>query len=187
MPNESLRVWEVIPARPEDLYFAWLDSDAHTAMTGGAAEIADGVGSRFTAWDGYIEGTTLHLEPGRRIVQAWRTSEFPAGSPDSRLEIVFEAAAGGTTITILHSEIPDGQGHDYEKGWHDHYFTPMKNYFAKARAHAESKKAPTKKSPAKKARPARKAAGKSAPTKKKAAPKKKSGQAARKSPGRSKR
>jgi hypothetical protein len=66
MANDSLRVWDVIPAKPEEIYFAWLDSDAHAAMTGGAAEIADGVGSRFTAWDGYIEGTTLHLEPGRR-------------------------------------------------------------------------------------------------------------------------
>ena len=71
-----------LPAPPEAVYHAWLDSAAHTAMTGGAAKIAGRVGGRFTAWDGYISGKTLALTPGARIVQSWRTSEFAAADPD---------------------------------------------------------------------------------------------------------
>jgi activator of HSP90 ATPase len=35
----------------------------------------------------------------------------------------------GTRVTIIHSEIPAGQGEGYKKGWKDFYFKPMKKYF----------------------------------------------------------
>ncbi len=168
MPTESCRVSGVIAATPEQIYAAWLDSKKHGAMTGGAADITAAVGSRFTAWDGYIEGTTLHLEPGRRIVQAWRTSEFPVGSPDSRLEVLFAPADGGTEVTIIHSDIPEGQGHQYEEGWQDNYLIPMKAYFARP--------APAKKKAARKASKSKK---KVARTPRRAAKRKKAGRKAR--------
>ena len=73
-----------LPAAPEAVYDAWLDSAAHSAMTGGEAKIRRRVGDRYSAWDGYIEGATLELVPGKRIVQFWRTSEFEASDPDDR-------------------------------------------------------------------------------------------------------
>jgi uncharacterized protein YndB with AHSA1/START domain len=134
---ESFEVSTVLPAEPEQVYRAWLDSAGHTAFTGGQAEVEARVGGRFTAWDGYIEGRTLEMQPpgalssGRlRILQSWRTTEFPAGSPDSRLEVLLEKARGGTRITLKHSDIPAGQGAEYAQGWADHYFTPMMRYFS---------------------------------------------------------
>ena len=62
-----------LPAPPQAVYDAWLDSAAHSAMTGSEAKIGKHVGDRYTAWDGYISGTTLELAPGRRIAQSWRT------------------------------------------------------------------------------------------------------------------
>ncbi len=114
---------------PETLYAAWLDSDQHAAMTGGGAAVSDAVGAAFTAWDGYIEGRNLALEPGRRIVQSWRTTEFAPEEPDSRLEIRFEPAGDGTRITLRHTDLPP-HGRQYEQGWIDNYFEPMKAYFA---------------------------------------------------------
>jgi uncharacterized protein YndB with AHSA1/START domain len=128
---ESFAVSDLIPASPERVYSAWLDGAAHSAMTGGAATCEPRIGGRFTAWDGYIEGTTLEIDPGRkRIVQSWRSADFPEGAGDSRLEVVFESEGGGTRLTIRHSEIPEGQGSDYEQGWREHYFTPMRKYFS---------------------------------------------------------
>jgi uncharacterized protein YndB with AHSA1/START domain len=128
---ESFEVFTFIPGVPaERVYRAWLDSQAHGDFTGAKAEIDPNVGGRFTAWDGYIEGTTLALEPYRRILQAWRTTEFPPGDPDSRLEILFEDENGGTRVTLLHSEIPEGQGESYRQGWDESYFEPMQGYFA---------------------------------------------------------
>ena len=129
MPD-SFQVSDVLPAAPRQIYEAWLDAEAHTAMTGGAATVDPSADGKFTAWDGYITGTNLELEPDRWIVQAWRTTQFPEDSPDSRIEVLLEEVDGSTKITLTHSQIPDGQGKSYEQGWSDHYFEPMKNYFS---------------------------------------------------------
>jgi uncharacterized protein YndB with AHSA1/START domain len=62
-----------IPATPEAIYEAWLDSATHSAMTGGEAEASNQLGAPHSAWDGYITGENLELGPGIRIVQTWRT------------------------------------------------------------------------------------------------------------------
>lgn len=121
-------VSDIVPAPPQDLYDAWLDSEGHTAMTGGAAHVSAEAGGSFDAWDGYISGTNLELGPGLRIVQAWRTQQFEKQHDDSRLEVTFEEAAGGARVTVRHTSIPDGQP-DYEQGWVDHYFEPMKRHY----------------------------------------------------------
>jgi activator of HSP90 ATPase len=63
-------------------------------------------------------------------VQAWRTTEFPADSPDSRVEIMLAAVNGGTRLTLKHGDIPAGQGASYESGWVENYFEPMRVYFS---------------------------------------------------------
>src|ERR1039457_4495251 len=99
-----------LSAPPETVYTAWLNGKQHGAFTGGKATVDARVGGALTAWDGYITGTTVELEPSHRIVQRWRTTEFPAGSPDSLLEITLRPVATGTELTLVHTEIPDGQG-----------------------------------------------------------------------------
>ncbi len=127
---ESIEVSTILPVPPKQLYLAWLDSKEHSLFTGSAAKIDPKVGGKFTAWDGYIEGKTLELEPYRRILQAWRTDEFPADSPDSSLEVLLEEVDGGTKITLNHTHIPEGQGEDYRQGWVDFYFKLMAEYFS---------------------------------------------------------
>lgn len=112
------------PLPPERLYNSWLDGHSHGDMTGAGATSDPKPGGKFTAWDGYISGTTLKMEPHHRIVQAWRTLEFPKDSPDSRLEILLAAVSGGTRLTLRHTQIPTGQGPSYFQGWQDHYFAP---------------------------------------------------------------
>ena len=128
----TFKVSAVLPVNREHLYEAWLSSKKHSAFTGGKARIQAKVGGRFTAWDGYISGRTVALEPFRRIVQSWRTTEFPPGSPDSRLEVLFDDARTGTRITLMHSEIPQGQAEQYKAGWREYYFAPMREYYAKS-------------------------------------------------------
>lgn len=118
----------LIPASPEAVYKAWLSSEEHSGMTGAAASVSDLIDEEFEAWDGYIHGTNLELEPHRKIVQSWRTSEFADSDPDSRLEISLEPEGNGTRVLIRHSELP-GHGMQYQQGWVDSYFTPMTAYF----------------------------------------------------------
>lgn len=129
----SFTLTDTIPATPQEVYDAWLDGKRHGAMTGGKAEAAAAVGAAFTAWDGYITGRTLALEPGRRIVQSWRTSKFAKSDPDSEIEVLLEPTEGGTKLTLRHTKVPDGHTSYRDGGWHNNYFAPMKKYFAKRR------------------------------------------------------
>ena len=131
-----------LPCAPEAVYDAWLTSSSHGAMTGGAAKTSKKVGADHTAWDGYITGKNVELTPGRRIVQSWRTREFPDDHPDSTITLTLSPVKSGTRMTLSHSGVPDGQTSYEQGGWRDHYFTPMKAYFAEGAAKA--KRASTK-------------------------------------------
>jgi len=127
---DSFKISTTLPAKPRDVYKAWLSSIEHTAFSGEKAVIDAKVGGRFKAFGDYIEGKNLELKPGKLIIQSWRTTEFADSSDDSRLELNFEEVAGGTKLTLSHSNIPVGQGVRYKDGWREFYFSPMKKYFA---------------------------------------------------------
>lgn len=124
----TFSISEVFSTTPEILFDAWLDSDSHSSMTGGKSQVSNRQGEEFTAWDGYIKGKNLELQRPFRIVQAWRTTDFVVSEPDSVLEITFSKVDDGTRVTILHSELPE-HGTQYQKGWVESYFNPMKLYF----------------------------------------------------------
>lgn len=171
---ESITVTFSLHAAAKDIYNAWLDSDEHTAMTGEKATASREVGGEFSAWNGYITGKNLLLIPGKKIVQSWRSSEFPDDAPDSVLSIQLIENQGITEVDLEHKDIPPGQGLQYRAGWIDYYANPMQKYFA-ARGRSSSVK-----KPARKALPARKSGGVKK-TKKQAASAKKPG--AKKSKG----
>ena len=100
--TESISVSTILPVTAEKLYKAWLSSKEHSAFTKNKADIEPHAGGKFSAWDDYITGKTLETEPFTRIVQSWRTTEFPENSKDSLLEILFEETKKGTKITLNH-------------------------------------------------------------------------------------
>lgn len=130
MKAASIKASAIIPAEPAAIYAAWLSTKGHTAMTGSPAKATARIGSSFSAWEGYISGKTLALKPDKSIVQSWRSTDFAAEDPDSKLEVILEKARGGTRVTFIHTNIPAGHGAEYKKGWIDFYFKPMKAYFA---------------------------------------------------------
>ena len=126
----EFEISEFIPAAPEEIYTAWLDSEAHTKMTGGLAKVSANIGETFEAWDGYIQGKNLKLTFPNRIVQDWRSTEFDESDKDSRLEILLAPEGKGTKVTLRHTSLPE-HGMQYQQGWIDAYFVPMKDYFSR--------------------------------------------------------
>ena len=130
--TKTIKQSEFFPSvKPKEIYDAFLDSKKHSAMTGGKAIADSHVGGKFTAWDGYISGTNLELEDGKRIVQTWETTEWPEGAGPSQLEWTLVEKDGGTEVTMVHSQVPASQSESYRTGWLDYYWTPMKSYFQK--------------------------------------------------------
>ncbi len=128
MKNEFTLI-VTINSKAEKFYEAYLSSEGHTALTGSPARVDGTVDGDFTAWDGYIQGMFLELEKNKRIVQAWRTAEFPEEAEDSIVEILLEEDHGKTKLTLKHTNIPKGQMDNYKTGWEDFYFKPMREYF----------------------------------------------------------
>jgi len=129
MSTETVLVSEFIPATRERLYAAWLDSQEHSAFTDEVAAIEPFVGGSHSAFSGYATGELLELEPNRRIVATWRSTDFPEEADDSRLEVTFEDTSGGTMVTLLHTGIPSGQSDRYRDSWVQYYLQRMKKYF----------------------------------------------------------
>ena len=144
MPD-SFQLEMLVAAEPQRVFSAWLDAKEHAAFTGGGEAVVEPwSGGRFISWDGYIHGILLSVDAGQRIVQTWRTSEFPAMSRDSRLTVEFEEARGGTRVRIRHADLPPAQVKKYEKGWVEHYLKPLARYFAKGGKAAAAKAPPVK-------------------------------------------
>ena len=129
-----------IHAKAKKIYQSYLSSAGHSAITGSPAKIDGTVDGDFVAWDGYIQGMFLELKKNKKIVQAWRTTEFPPEAEDSIVEILLEESTTGldtprkarsysTLLTLKHSNIPEGQADSYKTGWEDFYFKPMREYF----------------------------------------------------------
>jgi activator of HSP90 ATPase len=133
MKTEKIRQTELIPAKPADVYEALIDAEKHTEFTGSKATSDQRVGGKFTAWDGYIFGRNLKLEKAKRIVQEWKTTEWPADYPPSTVEFTFKESLKGTELIMVHSNVPAGQADSYRQGWIDFYWKPLKLYFRKRR------------------------------------------------------
>jgi activator of HSP90 ATPase len=130
--TDSLNLKTTIPnASAREIYEAWLDSRKHADFTGDQADIQSEVGGSFTIGGGYITGQNLELTPYSRIVQSWRTTEFPDTAVDSWLEVLLEDTPEGCVLTLNQKKLPEDQVDSYKDGWQEYYFEPLQKYFEK--------------------------------------------------------
>lgn len=113
---------------PQQLYDALMTSKQHSQFTGDKAKISTKVGGKFTAYDGYISGKNLELVPGKKIVQLWRGSDWPAGEY-STVTFSFKKLTTGTQLTFVQKEVPVEFYTDIKQGWKDFYWQPLKEFF----------------------------------------------------------
>jgi activator of HSP90 ATPase len=125
METKNIKQSVTIKASPHDVYEALMDSKKHSQFTGGKAMISRKVGEKFSAFDGYSEGTNLELVPDKKIVQSWRASDWPEGHY-STATFSLKEFDGGTHLNFTQTGVPDEQCPDISQGWRDYYWTPMK-------------------------------------------------------------
>ncbi len=117
-----------LPASPDRLYDMYLDPQAHAAFTGAPVTVGSEAGAPFSAFNGMIFGTILHVEPKRLIVQRWRSINFPADSVDSVLVLTFVPEEGGARIELVHVNVPEVDFAGVSHGWEKYYWTPWRAY-----------------------------------------------------------
>ena len=119
-----------IAASPAVIYKILTDAKDFAKMTGGrAASIGAGAGGAFSMFDGHITGRHVELVPGKRIVQAWRSKDWPEGHYSiARFELSPDGK--GTKLVFDQTGHPaDAQPH-LESGWVNMYWEPMKAMLA---------------------------------------------------------
>jgi uncharacterized protein YndB with AHSA1/START domain len=129
-PAEELHLTITLPIAANIVYNAWVSNTGHRDFTGANAVIQARNGGNFSVCDGYITGIILKLEPGRRIIQSWRTADFHPLDPSSTVEVIFEDVPAGTRLILHHTDIPAGLSRQINEGWVVSYFEPMLGYFS---------------------------------------------------------
>lgn len=117
-------------ATPSDIFDSLMDEKKHSDFTGAHAKIENRNGGRFSVWDGYATGKNLQLIPGKKIVQSWKASDWPAEA-NSTVTIELQSDGHGTKLIITHENVPDEFEKDIEQGWKDYYWEPLKKYLKK--------------------------------------------------------
>lgn len=132
MKTKTIKQTVDFTASPRNVFEALMDSKKHSTFTGAKASISREIGGRVMAYDGYIQGTNLEIEPYSKIVQAWYASE-PDWPNDhlSRVSFVFEETKSGTRLHFTHFEVPEKCFESLSKGWKEHYWDKMKKMLEK--------------------------------------------------------
>lgn len=112
------------------LYELYMDSKKHSLATGGPAKISNKVGGKYSAHGGYINGKNLQLVKDKLIVQTWRAQGWDKKDVDSTFMINLEQKGKDVVLHAVHANLPDKHAGHINKGWHDHYWNPWKQFLA---------------------------------------------------------
>jgi activator of HSP90 ATPase len=128
MKTRTLQQTVTFKASPRQVYEMLIDSGKHQSLSGEPARISRKVGGKFTAWGSHISGINLVLNPGKKIVQAWRATGW---WPDHYSIATFDIAEvrGGSKLTFTQIGIPPSRYSGHYRGWIEAYWTPMKEVF----------------------------------------------------------
>src|SRR5882757_9864443 len=124
----TIRQTATFTASPDEVYETIMESRKHEALSGETAIISREVGGAFKAWGEHISGFNLVLQPGRKIVQAWRAHDW---WPDHYSVVTFElhAVDGGTELRFTQIGVPPHRFDGHSRGWIEAYWQPMQELF----------------------------------------------------------
>jgi activator of HSP90 ATPase len=107
-----------------------MDSRQHSRIAGMKVTIGSKPGSKFSVWGGGIHGFTLQLRPNGKIVQAWRSEDWPKDHYSVAI-FSFRKAGKGTRLTFEQYGVPANRYKGISDGWRTYYWEPMKRLLEK--------------------------------------------------------
>lgn len=124
MPK-TIRQTVTIKASPHAVYEALMDSRKHAAFSRLPARISRKPGGTFTAYGPYLSGVNLELVPDKKIVQFWRSKNWPRFHY-STVTFALEKVKDGTRLRFTQLGVPDNDYQAKKRGWVKSYWQPMK-------------------------------------------------------------
>jgi activator of HSP90 ATPase len=112
------------------IYDLYMDAKLHSKIAGSPAKISRKLGADFSVHGGYITGKNIYLIKDKLITQTWRAQDWDSMEPDSIFTILLESKGKDVVLHAIHAGVPDKSAAGIDKGWHDHYWKPWKQYLA---------------------------------------------------------
>ncbi|TAH05041.1 MAG: ATPase [Sphingobacteriales bacterium] len=123
---KNYKKYYTIPAPPQEVYLALTNPLSIKLWTGGEAEMSTVVDSEFSLWDGDILGKNLEFVENKKIVQQWY---FDGQNEPSIVTIKLHEHQKGTSVELLHTNIPDDNFDEFVDGWDSSYFAELVEFF----------------------------------------------------------
>lgn len=112
-----------IQAPVEKVWHALIDSKIINEWGGGPSKMSDNVGDTFSLWGGDIYGKNTNIKKFALLEQDWQQKEW---NEPTRVLFTLAFKNNITTVTLVHSNIPDDEYKDIKQGWKDFYMEPLK-------------------------------------------------------------
>jgi len=123
---KNIKRYYTLNAEPRDVYNALTNKKMVEIWTGETAEMEPIEGSEFSLWDGSITGKNIEFEENKKIVQQWY---FGDEQEKSIVTLKIHPQKKGTSVELLHSNIPDDAFENISEGWDEDYFNALKELF----------------------------------------------------------
>jgi len=115
-------------APPHTIYQLLSDAKTQSVCTGESATISKKIGGSFSVLSGEIQGIIVDLAPGKRIVQAWRRSDFPDGIFSMATFNLKPTNDGGTELVLTHRGVPKDLIPEIELSWRENFWAKIREY-----------------------------------------------------------
>ena len=123
---KNIKRYYTLNAEPKDIFNALTNKRMLEIWTGEAAEMEPVSGSEFSLWDGSITGVNIEIEENKKIVQQWF---FGEDEEESLVTIKIHPHKKGTSVELIHTNIPDDAFENISEGWDDDYFGALNELF----------------------------------------------------------
>ncbi|MBL0053159.1 MAG: SRPBCC domain-containing protein [Bacteroidetes bacterium] len=116
----------MLNATPEEVYIALTNPLTISLWTNEEATMSTEPDSEFSIMDGAIEGRNIEFVENKKIVQQWY---FGEQEEPSIVTIKLHWHASGTSVELMHKNIPDEAYDDIVDGWNEIYFGNLEEFF----------------------------------------------------------
>ena len=123
---KDFKKYYILRATPPEVYMALTNPFTISLWTDEEAEMSTVPGSEFSILGGNIAGKNIEFIENKKIVQQWY---FGDEETQSIVTLKLFPHKEGTSIELVHTNIPDEAYDEITRGWDEIYFGSLEEYF----------------------------------------------------------
>jgi len=121
---KTFKKYFIIETEPAFVYNAMVNPTLIEIWTNSEVEMSEVPGSEFSLYDGDISGKNIEFIKDKKIVQEWYFDN-PEGQ-ESIVTIKLHTDKKGTSVELVHTNIPDEAYDDIVEGWNYGYIDAIR-------------------------------------------------------------